>query len=104
MSNAETIAEQAAPLLTPVVRINELDQLVQAGAFFGDIHVRIVDFQGNTISDSGSSERNSDFAWFVYPRTDPSGQLFPHNVERWILTLPLFTPYDFPSDGFGRAG
>jgi signal transduction histidine kinase len=50
--NAEAIAQQAAPFMSPVPQRRELDRLARASAFLGNVRVRVLDEKGRSIVDS----------------------------------------------------
>ena len=54
-ANAEAVARQATPLMRPVVRQRELQELAQTSAFLGKARVRILDDHNQVLADSGSS-------------------------------------------------
>src|ERR1044072_6293273 len=51
-ANAEAIAQQAAPFMTPIQLAPPLQQLAQTAAFLGDVNVRIVDKGHIALADS----------------------------------------------------
>ncbi|MFB0536495.1 MAG: ATP-binding protein [Anaerolineae bacterium] len=53
-TNAEAVARQAAPLMWPVVREGELQELAQTSALLGNARVRILDAHRQVLADSGS--------------------------------------------------
>jgi signal transduction histidine kinase len=74
-ANAQTIANQAAPLLTPATpQRRALTQLARAASFFGSARVRILDAKQNPLADSGTRVEAAQFGWLVLPlKNTPSG-------------------------------
>lgn len=59
--NAQAIARQAAPLLTPVVRYYELNQLADTTSYLGNLRVKILDVQQRLLVDSGLPSRPNEY-------------------------------------------
>jgi signal transduction histidine kinase len=55
-ANAEAVARQAMPLMQPLVRQGELQELAQTSAFLGNARVRILNGHRQVLADSTSSE------------------------------------------------
>ena len=64
-ANAGAIARQAVPLLRPVARPFELNQLARTASFLGSVRVRILDHQHGLLADSGLPAEENAFVWAV---------------------------------------
>ncbi len=70
--NARAIAEQALPLLQPLVRQAALQELAHTAAFLGDVRVRILDDRRQVLADSGDPTQGGELVW-IMPRADDDG-------------------------------
>lgn len=70
-TNARTIASQAAVLMTPAPRLDDLQDLANSLAFLGGMRVRILDEQNHTLVDSGLPDKASSVVWM---QPDPTNQ------------------------------
>ena len=65
--NAEAVAREAQPLLWPVLRPGELQELAETASFLGDARVRIWDEDQRVVADSGLDDEEDAFLWIVPP-------------------------------------
>ena len=73
-ANAEAVARQALPLLRPVVRQRELQELAQTSSFLGNARVRILDAKRRVLADAWPSAEGDEFVWILVPLR-PSRQM-----------------------------
>jgi signal transduction histidine kinase len=66
-ANAETVARQAAPLMWPVLRQRELQDLAQTSSFLGNARVRILAMDQRVLADYSPSTQGDDFVWILPP-------------------------------------
>ena len=66
-TNADAVARQALPLVWPVVRQRELQELAETSAFLGNARVRILGQKGRVLADSGADMEREEFGWFLPP-------------------------------------
>jgi signal transduction histidine kinase len=66
-ANAEAVARQALPLVQPMVRQAELDELARTASFLGNVQVRILDQRQQVLADSGHPTEVEEFAWILAP-------------------------------------
>jgi signal transduction histidine kinase len=66
-ANAEAVARQAAPLMWPVLRQNDLQDLAQTSAFLGNARVRILSANHQVLADYSPSVQGDDFVWILPP-------------------------------------
>ena len=66
-NTARAIAQRAEPLISSQANLEQLIQLAQTAAFFGNAQVRILDAQGRVLADSGLASRSDEIIWFVLP-------------------------------------
>lgn len=64
-ANAQTIARQALPLIEPIVRRAELNELAHTASFFMNARVRILDDQQRALADSGPDSDVAQFLWIA---------------------------------------
>jgi signal transduction histidine kinase len=64
-ANAEAMARQAMPMVWPVARRRELQELAHTSAFLGNARVRILDERHRVLADSGSSIRGDALPWIL---------------------------------------
>jgi two-component system OmpR family sensor kinase len=86
-ANAEAVARQALPLLRPVVRQRELQELAQTSSFLGNARVRILDAKRRVLADAWPSAEGDEFVWILVPfegRVAAAGESFPP----FIVALP----------------
>lgn len=91
-SNAQAIAVQAQQFMSPAISQQQLKELAQTAAFFGNAEVRIMDNNRQVIADSGPSSHSDPVAWLVY-NEDPKSSL-PAEVKSngWVIgVLPITT-------------
>jgi signal transduction histidine kinase len=69
--NAEAVARQAAPLMTPTISEEALSELAQTSAFLSNARVKILDSESHVLADSTASVEGSLGVWILTP------------VERW---------------------
>jgi signal transduction histidine kinase len=62
-ANARAVAQQASLLIQPSLRLEELSELAQSTSFLGQMRVRILDKNKNTIVDSGPSQTYTSLLW-----------------------------------------
>ncbi|MCU0521005.1 MAG: HAMP domain-containing histidine kinase [Anaerolineae bacterium] len=62
-SNAEGLARQVLPLLRPVLRDADLRDLVEAAAFLGGLHIRVLDAGQEALADSDAGREASAYLW-----------------------------------------
>jgi signal transduction histidine kinase len=95
-ANAEAVARQAMPLMWPMSRQRELQELAQTSAFLGNARVRILDDRRQILADSSSSIEGESLM----------GILLPHELtieipglpsQPLIMTLPHSTRWTQPS-------
>jgi signal transduction histidine kinase len=67
LTNARGLTQQTLPLLWPVVRQDELSQLVETASFLGHLQVRILDVHRATIVDSGDPRDGSLLVFLKVP-------------------------------------
>jgi signal transduction histidine kinase len=83
-ANAEAVARQAAPLMSPVERTAALAELARTAAFVGGVRVRILDARNHVVADSGAPTGVDLFMWF-----NPSQQIErPSTDQSWIVVMP----------------
>jgi signal transduction histidine kinase len=89
-ANAQAIALQAQPFMSPTISQQQLTELAQTAAFFGNAEVRILDNNQKVIADSGPSLHNDPVAWVVY-QDDTKSALPPEVKENgWVIgVLPM---------------
>jgi signal transduction histidine kinase len=66
-ANAEAVARQALPVVRPVLRRRELQQLAETSAFLVNARVRILDGKRQVVADSGADAQTDEFALFFPP-------------------------------------
>lgn len=86
--NAQAIAKQAAPLLSPIVRYYELNQLAETTSYLGNLRIKILDIQQRALIDSGLPNSPNE-----YVILQPGGSYKPAYLEGtsigdW-MALPL---------------
>lgn len=70
-SNARAVANQVAPLMTPVVRTGAMQNLTVSMSFLSQARVRIFDSEGQVLADSGVPSRSTSVLWL---QPDPQQQ------------------------------
>jgi signal transduction histidine kinase len=68
-ANARAIAKQAAQLIQPELRLNDLREMAQSVSFLGRMRVRILNDQNQVIADSGPAQSYTSVVW-VQPDPD----------------------------------
>jgi signal transduction histidine kinase len=63
--NARSVAEQALPLMQPLVRQAELHELAHTSSFLGDVQVRILNDHRHVLADSGDPTGTGELVWIV---------------------------------------
>jgi signal transduction histidine kinase len=85
MANAEAVAQQARPLMRPVQRQSELQELAQTSSFLGNVRVRILDEDRQVVADSALGAAHDPSAMILVPkewRIDvPDGSAQPFFIE-----------------------
>jgi signal transduction histidine kinase len=66
-NNARGLTQQALPLMWPVVRQDELSQLVETASFLGHLQVRILDVRLDPIVDSGDPRDGNLLVYLQLP-------------------------------------
>ncbi len=100
-ANADAVARQALPLVVPVVRQGELQELARTSAFLSSARVRILDQHGRVLADSGGEAGVEEFAWVV-PHFDWPHAISGEPTQPSVVTLPtgarieLSLPYVVP--------
>lgn len=95
-ANARAIADQAAPLLSPIIRIQDLNQLAETTSYLGNIRVKVLDSLQKLLVDSGLPSRPNEYVILVPAENSESG-LFPEvsRLANWIaLPLDEFESYN----------
>jgi hypothetical protein len=59
-ANAQTVAQQAFPLLLSAARDYQLQQLAQTASFLANVRVRILNVHGEVMVDSGLPSESND--------------------------------------------
>ena len=104
-ANAKAVAHQAMPLMWPVVRQRELQELAQTSSFLGNARVRILDENRRVLVDSGYGAAGDEFVWVLPPlewRVEVTGD----PSQPFIMVLPsarqleLSFPWEEPSHFF----
>ncbi len=91
--NAQVIANQAQPFLSPVVFPDKLQQLAQTAAFLSNANVRILDSQHKVIVDVGQSSQSGSGAWLVFQEdAAPSTQPTEIGSRGWVIGVLPITP------------
>jgi len=67
-ANAQTIAQEAQPMMEPVPNRPVLDQLVKTAAFLGDVRVRLFNAQGVLLADSSLPGVSGEAFFMVSPQ------------------------------------
>jgi signal transduction histidine kinase len=104
-ANAQVVAQQAAPLMQPFVRLDELEELARMTGYLADLRVRILSPSSHLLVDTGSPVAVGRFYW-ITPHGMPHLQMtlteFPDGLEPMILTIPgseegvILIPPDLP--------
>ncbi|MBN1640356.1 MAG: HAMP domain-containing histidine kinase [Anaerolineae bacterium] len=84
-SNAQAVAERAAPLLGTALQREQLQELAQTASFLSDARVRILDATGDAIADS---DAGASRYWWVLSSVELETEL--PSEGRWtpVLVLP----------------
>lgn len=85
-THASVTARRALPFVWPQVDGSRLADLARYAAFWGDVQVRIVDTQGQTLADSGAAPQNIAGVWLM-PGGDPAFTVRQDADGAIILTL-----------------
>jgi signal transduction histidine kinase len=95
-ANAESVAQQAEPLMWVPRQSAALQELARTSAFLGDVRVRILDHRQRVLADSGSPGGADQVVWFTPP--EESG--LQHLDQSWIVVIPQGTgaAMRFPQD------
>lgn len=65
-ANAEAVARQARPLMWPIIRQSDLQELAETSSFLGNAQVRILDAGHRVLADS-QRVRDEDVTWLLLP-------------------------------------
>lgn len=87
-SNAEAVARQAQPLVWPTTRISDLNDLVKAASFLGNVRIRIFDDNYRMLVDSGPPTEVDQFLWIMPPVEDMHHEAQSEAFKTFILPLP----------------
>jgi signal transduction histidine kinase len=100
-ANAQTVAQQAYPLLLAGAPDYELKQLVQTASFLGNVRVRLLSAQGGALVDSGLPNESNDLLWITPPRGQVTGM---GNRADWpnLMLLASRSPLLLPEFEFSR--
>ncbi len=97
-ANAESVAQQAAPLMWPVSNVSALHELAQTAAFLGGVRVRVLDDADRVLADSGSSTGVDQVVWLA-----PQAELGLEHLEQpFMMVVPpvlqsgMQVPQDIP--------
>jgi signal transduction histidine kinase len=66
-ANAEAVARQALPLMRPLVRQTDLEELAHTASFLGNVQVRILDRHRQVLADSGDPAGVEELMWIAMP-------------------------------------
>ncbi len=69
-ANAEAVAQQAEPMIQPLLQWAELQGLAQTSSFLGNVRVRILDGSRRVLADSAAEARRG-VAWLLLPHELP---------------------------------
>ena len=94
-ANAEAVARQALPLMQPVVRWTDLQDLARTASFLGNVQVRLLDDQRRVLADSGQPTEVDEFIWIVTP-VEVNIQLPDRFPGGSIMLLPAGQPARVP--------
>jgi signal transduction histidine kinase len=101
-ANAEAIAQQAQPLMSPTPLTEYLTQLAQTTSFFGNFQVRILDSHQHLLADSGSPAHYDTIAWLIFPGSSSASPLSKLPSVGWVMgVIPngsVPTSETFPQD------
>jgi len=112
-ANAEAVARQAMPLMWPMARQRELNELAQTSAFLGNARVRILDGRRQVLADSKSSIEGESLMGILLPHeltieitglpSQPFIMTLPHSTQwtesfSWEEYLPILEQFQFPPD------
>lgn len=86
--NAQAIAKQAAPLLSPIVRYYELSQLAETTSYLGNLRVKIMDLQQRLLVDSGLPTSPNEYVILQPPGSYKPDYLEGTPMGDW-MALPL---------------
>jgi signal transduction histidine kinase len=88
--NAQAIATQALPFMSPTIAQPQLKELAQSAAFFVNAEVHILDSNRHEIIGTGPALHSDPVAWVVYPEDQKSS--LPEDVKSngWVIgVLPM---------------
>ena len=90
MANAEAVAHQALPLMEPIVRPTDLQDLARTASFLGNVQVRILDGRRRVLADSGHPTEVDEFVWIFTPGgvSAQSPGAYPGASNASIIVLP----------------
>jgi signal transduction histidine kinase len=94
-ANAKAVARQALPLIWPVVREWELQELTRTSSFLGDVQVRILDKDRHVLADSRPSAEGDDFVWALLP-LEWHGHVSGDEFAPVVIVLPHSDGLRFP--------
>jgi signal transduction histidine kinase len=101
-ANAEAVARQAAPLMWPVLRQSELQDLAQTSSFLGNARVRILDANHRVLADSSPSAQGDDFVW-ILPPVEWSVEVSGEPSLPFIVALPSGRQFIAPVRNDGQV-
>lgn len=101
-ANAQTVAQQAYPLLLSAARDYELQQLAQTASFLGNVRVRILNVHGAVLVDSGLPSESNDLLWIAPSR---GGVTSTGSRADWpnLMLLASRSPLLLPEFEFSRV-
>jgi signal transduction histidine kinase len=94
-ANAESIAQQLAPLMENNTSLPQIHSLAEAASFLGDVRVRVVDLEGFILADTGTPD-NLEELLLVWPPERSGGNtpldeaLFNLVMPDWETSLPVY--------------
>ena len=94
-ANAEAVARQAVPLMQPVVRQRELQELAQTSAFLGNARVRILDDHHQALADSSSNIEGESLVGILLPH-ELTIEVPGLSSQSFIMTFPHITELTTP--------
>jgi HAMP domain-containing protein len=95
-ANAEAVARQATPLMWPMVRQGELNELAQTSAFLGNARVRILDDRRQILADSSSNSEGESLMGILLPY-ELTIEIPGLPSQSLVMTLPQSTWWTQPS-------
>jgi len=99
--SAEAVARQAMPLMRPVVRQRELQELAQTSALLGNARVRILDSHRRVLADSGPDTQGEPLVGVLLLHGEWPIEVSRVPSRRFIMALPPGTRLTSPFDREG---